>query len=264
MAKEISYCGQMVRDHDPDRFLLSMLVPAEHRAALWALFAFNYEIAKTREVVSETQLGLIRLQWWRGEIEKIYKGEGVPEGEVLCALAKVIQSYDLPCEHFETLICAREFDLEDVLPANLEGLLNYADFTTTPLMKMVVQIMGGDPDVEPSQSVAVNYALAGLLRAVPRCAQQRHCFLPEDLLNMQDVKLSQLYELKPEPALCRVIEAVSGEIIAGIQSDNRFLHLSQALALIYAKQLKKLNYNVFHPKASLAPAFKVLRLMMAS
>ena len=52
----ISYCGETVRKHDPDRFLLSMFAPPESREALWALYAFNHEIAKTREVVTETQV----------------------------------------------------------------------------------------------------------------------------------------------------------------------------------------------------------------
>ena len=73
MAKTLSYCGQVVRDQDRDRFLLSLFAPADRREALWALFAFNHEIAKTREVVTEMQLGLIRLQWWREQVTNIFK-----------------------------------------------------------------------------------------------------------------------------------------------------------------------------------------------
>ena len=183
MEKTLSYCGQIVRDYDPDRFLLSMFAPATVREDLWALFAFNHEIAKTREVVTETQLGLIRLQWWREAIAALYGEQterGVPEHEVVRPLAEAIKRHNLPREHFDKLIYAREFDLEDVLPGNLEGLLNYADFTTTPLMKLAVQICGDDPEMELVQPVAVNYALMGILRAVPTHARQRRCYLPED------------------------------------------------------------------------------------
>ena len=79
----LTYCGNLVRQQDPDRFLLSLFVPAKVRPALWALYAFNYEIAKTREVVSETATGLIRLTWWREAIDEIYQGRPVRQHQVV-------------------------------------------------------------------------------------------------------------------------------------------------------------------------------------
>src|SRR5947208_3175404 len=79
-----SSCMDTVRRYDRDRFLLGLTVPAKRRAALWALFAFNHEIAKTREVVSEPTLGLIRLQWWRDALDQLYQGN-ILQHEVLTA-----------------------------------------------------------------------------------------------------------------------------------------------------------------------------------
>jgi hypothetical protein len=47
-----SELARLVRRHDRDRFLTVLFAPLPHRAALLALYAFNYEIARTREVVS--------------------------------------------------------------------------------------------------------------------------------------------------------------------------------------------------------------------
>lgn len=257
----LSYCGQLVKEQDPDRFLLSMFAPADTREALWALFAFNHEIAKTREVVSETQLGLIRLQWWRDAIEGVYERDEVLEHEVLQALARSIQEYDLPRDLFDTLIYAREFDLEDVLPGNVEGLVNYADFTTTPLLKLAVKITGGDMDAEPVQPVAVNYALAGILRAVPFYAQQRRCYLPEDLLKKAGQRMDHLYEMKPVERLAEVVEAVAGQSVGGVRCENRFLSKSNRMAEIYLKQLKNVKFDAFSSKILVQPAFKTFRLL---
>lgn len=259
---EISYCGQLVRAHDPDRFLISMFAPARAREALWALFAFNHEIAKTREVVTETRLGLIRLQWWREEIAKLYAGGDPPEHEVLKPLAEIIRSHDLPQEAFETLIYGREFDLEDVLPGNMEGLLRYADFTTMPLMSLALRICGGDPGVEPVHAVAVNYALTGLLRAVPAYARQRRCYLPQDRLEAQGVFVNRLYDLKPGEGLNAVVCEVLEHVLYDVKPENRFLKASQALALIYAKALKSLDGDVFNDKLIFLPYFKELRLLL--
>ena len=263
MSKNLSYCGQVVRDHDPDRFLLSMFAPADRREALWALFAFNHEIAKTRESVTETQLGLIRLQWWRDGVASIYEGEAVPEHVALLALAEAIKAYDLPQEHFNALIYAREFDLEDVRPSTMEGVLHYADFTTTPLLKLAVQICGDDPEAEPVTPIAVNYALAGLLRAAAAHAAQRRCYLPEDLMNEGGLMLNKLYDFKPQEGLLKVVEAVAGEFVGDVKSDTAFLKASQALARIYICQIKGLGFDIFHAKMRVEPAFKAFRLLVS-
>lgn len=260
----ISYNLETVRRQDPDRFLLSLFMPADVREDLASLFAFNYEIAKTREIVTETQLGLIRLQWWREAVQAIYEGGKVPEHEVVAGLRAAIEKHDLPREHFDTLIYAREFDLEDVAPANLEGTLNYADFTSTPLLKLAVQITGGDPESEPVQPVAVNYALVGLLRSVLFHAAQRRCFLPQDLLKAEGISLTDLYENRNLENLPRVVEAVAGQYVDGVRSDQRFLKLSQGLAGIYMGQLRRTKFDLFHQKLQIPPAFKEIRLFLRS
>ena len=102
MNSDLSYSAQMVREHDPDRFLLTMLMPPTYREDLLTLFAFYYEVAKTREVVSETVLGQIRLKWWQESIEEIYKGGAVREHEIVQALAGVIGRRGLSYEYFPT------------------------------------------------------------------------------------------------------------------------------------------------------------------
>lgn len=262
MASKLSYCGDLVRQHDPDRFLLSMLMPAQAREGLWALFAFNYEIAKTRETVSETQLGLIRLQWWREAVEKIYQGEEPQGSEVLSALAEAIRTYDLPHDLFDALIYAREFDLEDVLPGNLEGLVNYADFTSAPLVRLAVQVCGGAPEAEPIQPIATSYALIGVLRAAVFHARQRRCYLPEDLMAAHGVSVNQLYELKPQEGLPEVVKAVCEALVLDAAPENKLLKSMQKLTKIYAGQLKACKYDVFSPKMALPPPFKALRLFL--
>lgn len=260
---ELTACGRIVREHDPDRFLLSLFAPPDRRAALWALFGFNHEIAKTREVVSDSTLGLIRLQWWRDEIARIYNGPGASEHEVLRELAEAIRRYDLPQEHFDTLAYAREFDLENVRPANLEGLLNYCDFTSTPLYKLAVQIAGGEPEMEPVYPVAVNYALAGLLRSVGPLAAQERCYLPEDLMERHGVRMSGLFSGKGLEGLPALLFEIAAARAGGMRPEHPFLAAVSKLSDLYFSHLKGLNYNIFNPRYTLEPPFKALRLTLA-
>src|SRR5438552_16844209 len=79
--------GALVRRHDHDRYLSALFAPEPARAGLFALYAFNVEVAKTREVVREPILGSIRLQWWRDALAEIYGGGPVRRHEVVEPLA---------------------------------------------------------------------------------------------------------------------------------------------------------------------------------
>ena len=260
MSEKLSYCAELVKEQDLDRFLLTMLMPAAVRGSLLALFAFNHEIAKTREVVTETQLGLIRLQWWRDALAGIYDEGKVLEHEVLSALAGVIEAHDLERKYFEELIYAREFDLEDVLPAHMDGFLSYCDFTNTPLMKLVMQVMGDAPDGEPVQPIAINYALVGLMRAVPFHAHQRRCYLPQDIMQRHGQSINRLYELKPDESLPEIVELCMDHFRDDLKPQSKFLKASHVLAQIYARQLKSTGYDTFSQKMTLEPPLKAFRL----
>ena len=65
----LSRVGELVRTHDPDRFFTTLFAPVTARPALWALYAFNHEIARAKETVREPMMAMIRLQWWREVVE---------------------------------------------------------------------------------------------------------------------------------------------------------------------------------------------------
>ncbi len=252
-----SYVENLVRDFDNDRYVLSMFLPADVREDVWAILAFNHEIAKTREVVSESTLGLIRLQWWRDSISEIYEGQGVKEHEVLRPLADAIERHALPREEFDNLAYAREFDLEDVLPGNIEGLLNYCEFTTAPLLRLIIQITGGDPAQEIVQPVAMNYGLAGVLRATRDFASKRRFYFPEDLVRKYNFDMEAIFEDSDVVSIVR--EIVDAQLPLS-KPSHIFLRGCEALSEVYFKQIISLNCNVMDPKLKLDPSFKMLRV----
>src|SRR6202045_4412867 len=69
----LSPVAALVRRHDRDRFQTVLFAPAARREALFALYAFNYEIARVRESVTEPMLGRLRLEWWREIIAAAYE-----------------------------------------------------------------------------------------------------------------------------------------------------------------------------------------------
>ena len=258
---ENRYCLDLVRNHDRDRHLLCLLSSRMHRPALWALFAFNHEIAKTREVVSETATGLIRLQWWRDAIGKIYHGE-ILDHEVVKPLAEAIEKYDLPQELFESLIYVREFDVEDRVPGSLEGLKNYADFTTTPLNTLALQVL--DEEDGGVQDVSAFYAVMGLVRAVPYHLHQKRLYMPEDVMGRYGSGLGALYDWKKYETLRPVVREVVEAVIETQKPTSKFLKAQWGLARLYADHIRKYEYVVFGEAQARPVLFKELRVWVST
>ncbi|TAL39355.1 MAG: phytoene/squalene synthetase [Alphaproteobacteria bacterium] len=258
-----SYCCEMVRKHDPDRFLLSLFMAAQSED-IWALYAFNHEIARTREVVTETRLGLIRLQWWRDALAAVYDGKPVLKHQVLEPLAAAIAAHHLPREHFDNLIYAREFDLEDRQPATLEGMVKYADFTSTPLVKLALMIAGEKADDDAVSHAGTAYALTGLLRAVHGHLVQRRCYLPEDLLRKAGTDIYELYDGKGLEKLKPVAEAVVRVARENLRlipaKPAKHLGVMRHMSEIYLDQIEKADFSLFGPRLQDQPPFLALRL----
>ena len=68
------HCDALVRSADKDRWLTALFVPEERRPLIHALYAFNAELARIRDQVSQPMLGEIRLQWWEDAVNGIYGG----------------------------------------------------------------------------------------------------------------------------------------------------------------------------------------------
>jgi 15-cis-phytoene synthase len=165
---------ELVSKGDKDRYLSALFAAAAARPHLLALYAFNLEITRIREVVSEPQIGLVRQQWWLDSIDGIYAGN-TPEHPVAIALAAAIAFAKLPREPLRNLIIAREFDLYDDAMPTLNDLEGYLGETSSSLMQMAALVLGkGVADVAGLAGVA--YGMAGVLRS------GRKSYLPADMV----------------------------------------------------------------------------------
>lgn len=171
------YCQDLVRAGDRDRFLANLFAPANKRPHLMALHAFDLEIARVRQAVSEPQLGEIRLQWWLDTLDAIYGGETVAH-PVAEALARAIEVGKLPKEPLRNLVLARRFDLYDDPMPSLADLEGYLGETASAPIQMAALILAG-PEAQAAAEAAglagVAYGLAGLLRA----GRGRNCLPPD-------------------------------------------------------------------------------------
>ena len=181
--RRLSAVAALVRRHDRDRFQTALFAPAGRREALFALYAFNYEIARVRETVSEPVLGQIRLQWWRESIAAAFEDGPVRGHIVVEPLTAAIRTHGLTRAHFDRLIDAREGDLDEAPLVSLADLESYAEATSALLVYLALESLGvRDPVAERAAfHIGIAYALAGLLRAIPYRARIGRSLVPAEI-----------------------------------------------------------------------------------
>src|SRR5437763_854177 len=137
----LSPVAALVRRHDRDRYQTALFAPPRQREALFALYAFNYEIARVREIVSEPMLGQIRLQWWREVIAATFAGEPPRRHQIVLPLTDAIREFRLSRVLLEELIDSRERDLDAAPPETMAALEAYAAGTSASLVALALEIL---------------------------------------------------------------------------------------------------------------------------
>lgn len=173
-------CLAVVRRHDKDRFLATLFAPEDKQPHLFALYAFNAEVSRVRDAVSEPQLGLIRLQWWRDTIDALYTSGGYNGHPVAEALERAIVEARLPRKALDDLVTAHEFDLFADQMGDITQLEAYLGETNSRLIQMSAMILA--PTAASGLSDAAGLAgVAHGLSHILMDAKRRAPFLPKGM-----------------------------------------------------------------------------------
>jgi len=262
--------GRVARREDPERFLAALTAPADRRRPLYALIAFNQEIARARAAVSEPLIGQIRLQWWQDALDRVYAGGPGPAHEVALPLAETIRAHDLPAEPFRRLIEGRRRDLDDEPPADLAQLEDYARETAAPLARLMLRVLGcEDRAASAGDGVATAWALTGVLRAVRADAARGRVRLPADLLAGAGLDRHALSQRRPEPdRIARVAAPVAERARAllteatGQRAPRGALPVLAVapLARAHLRRLARAGHDPFAPRIGDPDPLRALRV----
>jgi phytoene synthase len=258
-AARLSPAGALVRRHDPDRYRTALFAPTGRREALFALYAFNYEVARVRESVTQPMLGHIRLQWWREVLDAAYAGGPVRRHEVALALAAAIRGFGLSREPLDRLIDSREQDLADEPPVSLVALEDYAEASSAGLLTAALEALGvRQPDAAAAaRDVGIAYALAGLLRALPFHAGAGRRYIPEDVAAAAGLDPRDYAARRASPGLRAAVKTVAetaGFRLAaarrrrGIPRSALPALLPAAVADRALRRLHRAGWNPFDPR----------------
>jgi 15-cis-phytoene synthase len=257
---DAAFCADLVRGHDFDRYASTLFVDAGTRRALLALYAFNVEICRVRDQVSQPLPGEIRLQWWTDMLAG--GGHGGVEGNPVAAeLLRAIGTYQLPVEPLSRLIDAHLFDLYNDPMPDMPALQAYADATASTLFVLGARVMGeaSDATAHLSRHAGLAQGIAGVIATFRADAARRQLFLPLQLLESRGSSIEEALARAATPQLHAAVGQVASEaqahfakafdLLAEAPRAVRPIFLPLALVRDDLERMSRADYDLFNPPA---------------
>ena len=260
-SEHYDLCGAALRDSDRDRWLACLFAPDAARPHLFALYAFNAEVARIRDLVSQPILGEMRLQWW---IDALRADEGVEtRGDIQAhpvadALLASLEAKKLPRGILIDLLEARRFDLYDDPAPDVVFLQAYCGETCSALFRLAGLIVGGAGGAESAEAAGhagCAYAITGLLRAFPWHVVNNQCYIPRDLLARHGLEPKDLLAREDSPALRAALAEMRAlardhlgkarRAVAALAHSERLAYRSLALPELYLREMERKDYDPY-------------------
>ena len=221
-ASDAAYVVDQVRTGDRDRFLAALFAPPDRRADLFALYAFNVEIAKIPQTVSEPLVGRMRIQWWRDTLSAISEGRGAPAGQPIAqAFADTINAFGLARTRLEALLLSVEAELDDDEGyGDLDAMEAHAGNRSVPLAWLAFDVLGigNETSKIAARHVAVGHTLSMWLRSLPLHLGRGRVKLPEESLTHAGISVAGIESGRDRDALRAVVRQVAERAERHLQS----------------------------------------------
>jgi 15-cis-phytoene synthase len=255
-----AFCADLVRSHDFARYAATLFMPREHRRALLALYAFNVEITRVRDQVTQPLPGEVRLQWWTDMLAG--HGHGGVEGNPVAAeLLRAIRDFALPVAPLSRLIEEHQFDLYNDPMPTMAALEGYITETSSALLALAARI-AGPPSGGAVDHLARHAGLAqGLVQVVaslPRDASRRQLFVPQQMLELHEIGMEEVFAGRQTPKLRAVLDQLLGaahqhlttafSLLTEVPRDLRPAFLPLALARRELARLSRADNDPFVPE----------------
>lgn len=167
MTMDYSVCAALVEKGDPDRFTATMAAAPEVRGGLFALAAYNLELARAPWASKEPMIAEMRLQWWRDLIDAIDKNGSPQSHEISEPFTQVVREHKLSCFFLDEMAAARRWDAYSDAFEERAAFDRYIDHTTGHLMWLACQTIGANAQDEKAvRDYAYGVGVANWLAAV--------------------------------------------------------------------------------------------------
>jgi len=262
-----SFSADLVRTHDFARYASTLFMPSDLRRALLALYAFNVEISRVREQVTQPLPGEIRLHWWTDLLAGVDHG-GVEGHPVAAELLLTIRHFRLQVEPLTRLIEEHQFDLYNDPMPSMAALEGYINDTASALFLFAARIAGWQsPEIDHlARHAGLAQGIAQVIANLPFDASRRQLFVPLQVLQQHGSNIEEIFAGKQTPSVRAALDQLIGEaqrhlqpafaLLADVPPEVRPIFLPLALVRRDLARMSRADADPFVPRGT--PRFQVL------
>ena len=200
------YCQHKAAASGSSFYYAFLFLPPERRRAITALYAFCREVDDVVDECSDPSLARATLDWWRGEIAKLFGGQ--PHHPVMRALAPGVVPYGMTAQHLNEIIDGMQMDLEQTRYLDFAGLERYCYRVAGVVGILSAGIFGyRDPHtLEYAKNLGLAFQLTNIIRDVGEDARKNRIYLPMDELRDFGVPAADLLNARSSESFVRLMQ----------------------------------------------------------
>jgi phytoene synthase len=267
LEADYARCSQITREAHSSFYYAFMLMPAERRRALHAVYAFCRFIDDIADEHSVHEPGAL-LALWRAELERVFGG--TPTRPVSRALADSARRFNLQRRYFEELIDGVEMDLTRTRYHSFDELRLYCYRVASTVGLMCIQIFGysNKNTLIYAENLGIAFQLTNILRDVSEDAARGRIYVPLEDLARFGVSQEEIFEGVHSDRFERLMEFEANRARSFYEAaqralpdeDRQTLLTAEAMRLIYGALLQRIirsNYRVLGRRHSLSAPRKL-------
>ncbi|CAB3230888.1 unnamed protein product [Arctia plantaginis] len=270
----VDYCANIVKQHDYENFLATLLMTNSIRSPAFVIRAFNVEIARIQDRTSDVQTAAFRLQFWHDAVKDMFKAEqtlqNIPANPIAQELFKVSCCCGIQKRHLEKLISSRSHILKSKHFQSLEDIEKYAEESVSSiyyLLLSVADIANVHADHAASH-LGKAQGIANILRSVYISSMHRMVSLPMDILMKNKISQEDVLRGVNNENMRNVVFEVASRANSHLQKAKsidvpktaRQIFLPAITVEQYLTKLQKNNFDIFDKSLLQSSPFLPLRL----
>jgi 15-cis-phytoene synthase len=270
IAHEEDYarCAEVTRRSSSNFYYAFMLLSAERRRALYAVYAFCRFVDDIADDGAVAQPAVL-LERWREELRKVFSG--AVERPVSRALADNVRRFNIPQRYFEEVIDGVEMDLTRKRYATFAKLSLYCRRVASAVGLICIEIFGyRNPATRVyAERLGLAFQLTNILRDVREDAARDRIYLPLEDLARFGVSEQEILQSAYTPGFNQLMEFEAArarqfyqEAAAALApEDKSAMVAAEGMRLIYSALLERISrsgYRVFDRRLSVSAPRKLL------
>ncbi|XP_034826699.1 NADH dehydrogenase (ubiquinone) complex I, assembly factor 6 homolog isoform X1 [Maniola hyperantus] len=268
----LNYCATIVRQHDYENYLATLLMTKALRSPALVVRAFNAEIARVQDQTTDPQTAAMRLQFWQDAMGVIYdkQNANIPANPVTQELNKICATYKLPKRYIERLISSRAGLLKTKYFKSLEDVEAYTENTVSTIYYLLLCIAGvANVHADHAAShLGKAQGLVNILRSVHISNYHKTICLPMEVLMKYKVSQQAVLRGTDNENMRNVVFEIASRAKSHLEKARKIevpkicnqIFLPAIAVDKYLTKLQKKNFNVFDKSLQLGSPMLPLSL----